>query len=57
MDFRTNKAYKISNAATASRDYGIFDNLVFVGNHPLSDSEIAAIETNLEDGARNKATL
>lgn len=55
MDFRTNRAYKISNEATASRNYGVFDNLVFVGNHSLSDNEIAEIEMNLESVAKSKA--
>ncbi len=57
MDFRTNRAYKISNEATASRNYGVFDNLVFVGDHSISDSEIAAIERNLENVARSKTAL
>ncbi len=55
MDFRTKRAYKISNEATTSRNYGVFDNLVFVGNHSLSDSEIAKIEMNLESVAKSKA--
>ncbi len=57
MDFRTNRAYKISNEATASRNYGVFDNLAFVGGHSLSDREITAIERNLENVARSKTAL
>ncbi len=57
MDFRTNRTYKISDKAAVSREYGVFDNLVFTGSHPLSDSEIAMIEGNLEDVAKSKAAL
>ncbi len=57
MDFRTNREYKISNEATASRNYGVFDNLAFVGGHSLSDREITAIERNLENVARSKTAL
>lgn len=57
MDFRTSKIYKISNEAITSRDYGIFDNIVFIGDHPLSDSEIVMIDTNLDSIAKNKAVL
>lgn len=57
MDFRTNRVYKISDEAAISHDYGVFDNLVFVGNHPLSDSEIAMIERNIESVEKSKNTF
>lgn len=57
MDFRINKTYPISNEAAVSRDYGIFDDHVFVGGHPLSDREIAMIEANLKNAERNKSIL
>lgn len=57
MDFRTNRAYKISDEAAVSHDYGIFDNLVFIGNHPLNDSEIAMIEKNLDNVEKSKTVL
>lgn len=57
MDFRTNRSYKINDEASVSHDYGIFDNLVFVGNHPLSDSEIAMTERNIESVKKSKTVL
>ena len=52
MDFRTNKNTPISQESITSRNYGVYDNLVFSYKEPLSDKQIQWITSQLQQQER-----
>lgn len=52
MDFRKNKKGYISHKGITSRDYGLYDNLVFTYNKPLSDKQIQWITEQIQSQNR-----